>query len=280
MIKRSRIECKRVNVRYELYIDLYFGMNFIVDFMLLSLLKKFLLTDDSILRSFLGAFFGAFTACAMVCFPIFQGTVWGIFILYIGMNSGMLMIGLKIRTWKEYIRAFLFLYALSVIFGGVLSLFESYLESIFVFFVSCILGFFGADRIWDYFLALGKQQSIRYRIHLKYGEKTFDGIAFWDSGNLLMDPFSKKPVHIISENAANALGIKKEAYETFYKIPYQTVDHSRREMSVMQLDFMIISKGRERKMISQPMVGLSHRILAQGAFDVILNSKLVGGEEV
>lgn len=276
-IKNKGFKNERVDVHYELYIDIFFLLNLIEDYILLQLLKKYLLIRVTNLRVLMGAMTGAFSVCLLLVFP-FSKRIVVYFILHGFVNTGMLFVGLRIRSVKELIKGLIFLYFASLIMGGLLGIFAPYLDKIAVFIVVSVFGYYLSLIIWDCYLWLGRKQMYKYQVKLIHGEKDFCGTALVDTGNCLKDPLTQRPIHIVSRKVTEALGLQDERYAKNRKeILYQSLGNPNGSMQVIEVDFLVILNGKETKIYKNQEVGFGEYEFEQGDFDVILNPKIVGG---
>lgn len=264
-------------MHYELYIDLFFIVNLIEDYILLQLLKKYFLIRVTNRRVFLGAMTGALSVCLLFVFPASKKIVI-YFILHGFVNTGMLFVGLRIRSVKEMVKGLIFLYFASLIMGGLLEMFVPYLDKIVIFILVSVLGYFLSLKLWDYYLWLGRKQTYKYQVKLMHGERNFCGTALLDTGNCLKDPVTQQPIHIVNKKVTEALGLQDEKYAKNRKqISYRSLGNPNGMMQVIEVDLLVILKGKQTKIFANQEVGFGEYEFEQGEFDVILNPKIVGG---
>lgn len=113
-------------MHYELYIDLLFLENFMMDSLLLLVLNRVLKCKSNWQRIFLGGGLGS----GMMCLGIVVG-IPGVFqlIFFHGIvSSCMLITGLRIRTKAQFIKAYILLYLCAVFMGGMMTAFRPYLR--------------------------------------------------------------------------------------------------------------------------------------------------------
>ena len=119
-------------MHYELYIDLLFLENFMMDSLLLLVLNRVLKCKSNWQRIFLGGGLGS----GMMCLGIVVG-IPGVFqlIFFHGIvSSCMLITGLRIRTKAQFIKAYILLYLCAVFMGGMMTAFRPYLRHISLFY--------------------------------------------------------------------------------------------------------------------------------------------------
>ncbi|SHJ95203.1 sigma-E processing peptidase SpoIIGA [Anaerocolumna jejuensis DSM 15929] len=190
----------------EVYVDVIFIINFIMDFLLLITVKKILRYASSLLRLCLGAVTGAIGACLFAVTPEVNRLV-RFLLAYLLLSYLMIIITFGKRFWRERVKALVLLYISTFFLGGLLnSLYsytsfgfylmknQSYLYLLFIF-VSAL----AAMIIFIRFLRkLKRKGSEFYQTELIFNGKTVRAVGFMDTGNCLRDPYFGKPV-IVTE---------------------------------------------------------------------------------
>lgn len=99
--------------------------------------------------------------------------------------------------------------------------------------------------------------------------------ALFDTGNLLSDPVSGKPVSVVEETELTKKWL--ERYPQKYKIiPYQSVGRAHGIMEGIVVDELVIQKEREQVVKKGAVVALyKGRLSRDGAFQMILNHSLM-----
>lgn len=190
----------------EVYVDVIFIINFIMDFLLLITVKKILRYASSLLRLCLGAVTGAIGACLFAVTPEVNRLV-RFLLAYLLLSYLMIIVTFGKRFWRERVKALVLLYISTFFLGGLLnSLYsytsfgfylkknQSYLYLLFIF-VSAL----AALIIFIRFLRkLKRKESEFYQTELIFNGKTVRAVGFMDTGNCLRDPYFGKPV-IVTE---------------------------------------------------------------------------------
>ena len=101
----------------EIYIDVVFAANLLMDYLLLRLVGKFLRCRVSRRRCFAAAVFGALGSCLILCIPSENTPVLTV-ALHGFCALMMLRIGLKIQKGALLLKAFLMLYLTALLCGG------------------------------------------------------------------------------------------------------------------------------------------------------------------
>ena len=122
---------------YELYVDVFFMVNFTMDAILLILLKKLLACPAGYGRVFAGAATGAAMTC--IAIVIFRKTPVLRFVVFHGViNVVMMKAGLGIKWGRELFRGWVLLYIESFLLGGVFQFVQQYIRrGKYVLFTGC-----------------------------------------------------------------------------------------------------------------------------------------------
>ena len=181
----------------EIYIDVVFAANLLMDYLLLRLVGRFLRCRVSRRRCLAAAAFGALGSCLILWIPSENTPV--LTVVFHGFFAlGMLRIGLKIQKGALLLKAFLMLYLTAFLCGGFWEAVSGertltikvFLLCVFVVYTGSSAFLFAADSI-----RAGRRNI--YPVTLGYHGKVQSAYGFYDTGNLLEDPISGKPVSII-----------------------------------------------------------------------------------
>ena len=127
-------------MQYELYIDVFFLVNFMMDYILLMLLRKMLACTATHARVIAGAAAGAALTCVIIAAPIPWAFVK--LILFHGVvNAVMLKVGICVEWGRPFVKAFLFLYVGSFLLGGIIGFLHQYIRIGSLFFALALLGY-------------------------------------------------------------------------------------------------------------------------------------------
>lgn len=261
-------------MQYELYIDIFFLENFVMDYLILVTLKKTMKRSTAYTMICLGALVGAFLSGLVICVPIPMGVKR--VLLHTVVNSLMLIIGLKLRSWNEFVKGYLSLYIISFLFGGVFSFLREYFGEGYrvgsLFVTLTIISYFLVRKSIDILAGLVKIPKQYCEVTLYLNGKECCVRALVDSGNHLTDQITGKAVHIVSvsviEKLAGKTGIQKIRY-----VPYCTIQEERGILPVIKIDKMKIHMEKEWEVFS-PLIGISSQDqFAGGMFEMILHPK-------
>lgn len=252
---------------YELYIDVFFLVNFMMDAILLEIVRKVLKCPATHGRVFLGAAVGALGTCIVVLLPIPYAVIK--FIMFHGLvNIIMLKTGLRTKWDRNFWKALVLLYISGFLVGGILESLWPYTRTTGIFFGFAVLSYYGAMGIWNLLKYLARQEHYRCEVILCRGDRTCRVRAVIDTGNSLRDGQSGKPVSIIDQETADCLGEWRQTIGIRF-IPYHAIGTKEGVLPVFQLDKMEILREREI-CVEKPLVAVYEEISSDD-YGMILN---------
>lgn len=260
---------------YELYIDVLFLVNFLMDYILLLIARGILKCSATHANISLGALAGSLLTCVVVAWV--PGTFVR-FILFHGfINIAMIIIGLRIRGMRKCFKAFLTLYISGFLVGGIFeSIYQyvgAYIEVGGLFFALAIACYYIASGVFLLLTKMLRFGAYHCQVTLILGENQCKTQAIVDTGNHLTDELTGKAVSVIGRETAGKL-LKNNLPDKIRFIPYRTVGKTDGVMPVFVLDKMRI-EGKENEWIEHPLIGISDtRISASEDYDMIINPEV------
>lgn len=257
---------------YELYIDVFFLINFMMDYIMLSLTRRILKCPATHGRILAGAAVGALSTCLIMVIPGMNAFFK--FILF-HMVSNVLMIktGLKIGWNKTFLRAYVLLYISAFIIGGIMEHLHQYLRVGSLFFALAAAGYYLSLGVWNLITYLAERNVRRLRVRLLRDGKEYEAGALVDTGNRLRDPVTGKPVSIISAKTAVKLGISIPQ-EKFWYISYQSVGKADGVIPAVMLDSMWISR-KPPVVVEKPVVAICEEDITNDDYEMLMNPDLL-----
>ena len=256
---------------YELYLDVFFLENFLMDYILLLLVKKMLLCTATHRNICFGAFMGSFLTCLIVVLPIpYVFIKFMLFHMFV--NTCMIRAGLKIKTRTHFARALVLFYVGSFLLGGVLQAVRNYLRVGSLFFVIAVAVYCGVEKLWDILVTMQQITLYQCEVDLYFHESCMTVKGLIDTGNLLCDPISGEPVHVLNRKEAGQF-FEKEPVTKIRYIPYHSVGKNEGTLLAIPIDRMRV-RGNEEYWVKTPLIGISEEAVSfEGDYKMILNPK-------
>ena len=256
---------------YELYLDLFFLVNFLLDIMILSVSNKILKCHATWKNICLGAAIGASLTCILLVISVPAGFLK--FMISHGVISILMTkTGLRIQFHQGFMKAYITVYISAFLLGGVLSSMKQYIREGSTFLLFSLLGYLMLKGIWQFIISLGKYRNIRCDVLLVNKTNQIKVKALIDTGNRLYDSVSGKPVSIISKNTAKALW-QEIPMEGLRYIPYHTIEGKGGILPMLLLDKICLYQEKEL-WISEIYVAICEEEIGTGEYDMILNSSV------
>lgn len=261
-LKRGR------NVYYELYIDVLFIVNFLMDYILLLVAKKVLRISSPYGRICLGALLGAFLTCLVTAVGI-PFTFIKAILFYVLVPSAMLAVGVPIRSPDGFFRALITLYISGFLVGGIFEYLNQYVRVGSLFFALAMASYYLSCGVLKMLALLFHFGETHCLVTLHFNGGNCEAEAIVDTGNHLKDEASGKAVSIISSRLAEKL-FGKEMPEGIRYIPYRTIGKGKGVIPVVPIDWICIA-GKEEQRVEQPVIAISEDASFGNGYDVILN---------
>ena len=261
---------------YEIYIDVFLVQNVLMDMQLLILTLLLLKEKIVFLRLLAASLTGGAGAVAILVSGMGFGVAY--ILLVLALDAGMLLICIQqpIKrgiTLQRLAMGIIYLHGMVFAYGKLLEcadrLVGNRMAQIMVTAViAVIVSFMLACR------RLAESRRI-YEVTLVEGEENAVYKALFDTGNLLTDPVSGKPVSVVEETDLTKRWL--ERYPQKYKIiPYQSVGKAHGVLEGIVVDELVIQKEREQVVKKGAVVALyKGKLSKDGAFQMILNHSLM-----
>ena len=148
---------------YEVYIDVLFLINFMMDYLLLLIVRRVLKCTATHGNICVGSIFGAAAVCICMLLPV-RSTLIRFLLFHLSVNAAMIWIGLKIRTLREFLKAFVALYASAFLLGGVFTWLQPYVRAGSLFFGAAVGSYYLVIGIWKFLLYLQRMNKYQYTV--------------------------------------------------------------------------------------------------------------------
>lgn len=273
---------------YELYIDLFFFENFMMDSILLLFVRSVFGKKSFTIRTFTAGVIAAVFSCVVIVIRMPEAVKC--FCNYCIIPVVMIWLGVKISNIVQLFEGVLLLYFTAICLGGIMQLFRPYMGIVSVMYVSALMGCFILKMSWNLLTREGNLQKRCCQVVLYDETKKWDIRAMIDTGNMLQDPVGQKPVHIISKKMAEKIygtemveelleyslsneNEEKWMQKKLHYIPCQTIQGTHLLPVVTMEKMEIIQKSIIE--IQMPQIGIG--IMEETDYQMIVNAQSIGG---
>ncbi len=273
----------------RIYLDVYFAVNFALDYLILFLVKRLLCLPGRFLRMSAAAGAGAAWACLVLVLPGLGGWLGLIITWFLvggamvalafgigGENGGLRELGVRLAVF----------WMVGAGLGGLLGLWNSQdftngyffgmgpfpLKSLPALCLWVAGAYFGVSACLRLLQRQGRARHSLYQVKLCYKGATKTVNALWDTGNQLYEPYSHQPVHVITSEACRQFcgTVNRIIY-----IPFRTVGAEYGLMPGIRIDFMEVERdGRLLWRYERPWLAISKNPLSAACrYEMLLHGE-------
>ena len=259
--------------------------NFIINFFILKTCETFMKEKASL--KILNCIFGAIFALA---FPLFNLTVFGELLCKVLVGAIMVCISFSFKTIYRFLYIYFAFAMMTFVFGGVTSALMQLVgnTSVFVIITICGVAFACVNIFMRSYNKKKIIKNFRYCVRLFFNGKHIDETGYFDSGNILYDSITNKPIILITPSV-----FERVTGENYYEFVLKNKDPasklknchyvaastsmSQGKILVFELDkLQIIAKDNEIKEYDGVFVGLSFADFSKSFdSDLLLHSSLI-----
>ncbi|MFQ9515066.1 MAG: sigma-E processing peptidase SpoIIGA [Eubacterium sp.] len=272
----------------NIYIDVYFGLNFLMDFVVLLITRIVIKSNRSIFRVTMSAGFGALYAVMILVFQI--SAIASLLCTYIVVAELMTLLAFGRANLRNSIKNILILYFVTFVTSGIINAFyygtgfkKNIVElanadtfgNISISFILCIsvIMVTTAMAVAERIRAGIKRSDNIFQVQITAGSKKVSVVALRDTGNSLIEPMTKKPVSVIEEDSLKPLDMESLRYLV---IPYNSVGKSHGLMKGFIADRLEING----KIIENAVIGIHEGRLSQDKkYEMILHPSIIENKE-
>ncbi len=256
---------------YELYVDVLFLVNFLMDYILLLVVRKMLKCSATHGRVCIGAAIGALLTCLIVITPV--PYVIKFIFSYLFINTFMLVTGLKIKNMKILVKAVILLYIGTFLLGGIMGYVRQYVRAGSLLLLLAIAGYYVILGIWNFISRIRKVQETIYSVELHYNGRVCYLKGLLDTGNRLHDTLSGAPVSVIDRGIVKELLGDSLPHGIRY-IPYHSIGKAEGVMMLFQIERMCV-RSKEECWLEKPLIAVSEEQISKAnEYQMILNPNL------
>lgn len=256
---------------YELYVDVLFLVNFMMDYILLLLVRRMLKCTATHGRICIGAAIGAALTCFIVIVPV--SYVVKFLFSYLFINTFMLVTGLKIRKIKTLVKAVILLYIGTFLLGGILGYIRQYVRVGSLLLATAIAGYYVILGIWNFLSRMRKVQDTICRVKLHHNGRVCEINGLIDTGNQLKDTVSGQPVSVLDRETVKEL-LGDSIPEGLRYIPYHSIGKEQGVMALLRIERMCVHR-QEECWLEKPLIAISEEQISKtNEYQMILNPNL------
>ena len=276
---------------YELYIDLFFLENMIMDYLLLFTVKRLLRKKIRKRKILLAALAGAGFMCLLLVLPFPKRRVR----MILGNLTGSILM-LKISNLGdekvEWGKELFALYLATFCVGGIFQMIKNIFPA--SFFQLVVPGALLLEGIVHSFREIRQQTAQEYEVTLYWNGNEKQCKGFLDTGNCLKNPWNHQPVMVVYYEAVKCLfscqeqqqleqmfqfSAPKKITESFFYIPYHSIGKERGLLPCVILDEVIIKGYKRRFRIQKPSAALCRiPVSKKDSYEVILQPLFIENE--
>lgn len=274
---------------YEVYLDVLFVVNGIMDYFLLRLVNRLLHGSATPGRSLLGACIGAVGVCITVFCPC--GRIWNTLLVYVVMNTIMVRFGCDLKQIRMLIKGVLLLYIAGFLLGGAMQLLIRLTgtKGMRMFILSGTGSYLVLMALIKAYTRSERTEKQTYKIQLYANGKCKEGTAFLDTGNCLKDSASGRPVCVGQIQILDELleADTRKQLDDFWEgkigggdfgnlqphfLPFTSLGCARGLALCVTLDCLCLENDKIHKVIARPVIAFSRENSSfLGNYQMILN---------
>ena len=256
-------------MEYELYADVWFLTNFVMDCIALEiagrLMKQRIRFRSLVLAGIAGS------AGSLILFLLMRRYLWYQLLVHLIINPLMIWICFRCKRVREFLAEWVMTYLSMILLGGAM---EWSAANVGVrYFWICLFAasvfLWSAEKILAYFR---RQKDTIYDLLLITRQGKIPAKGFFDTGNLLVDPIVGKPVHIIKKEMLQ--GQVEQGQLLVRMIPFHSLGRDHGLLEAVTIEGMYIFREDQPLYLEKPILGLAKENLFQDdRCQVILNGK-------
>lgn len=279
---------------YIVYLDVFFMINFIMDYMIILITSRIAKVKKKRIRQLAGAGCGALYS-VIVIKPL-TNHLFKITLVNILIAAVMVLISFGFTSASVYIKNVFLLFVVSFTMSGIINylyystVIGKYVRNVLSgnsnkvvnarkFILVSVLAYILLSAIVRIIFSVRKDMELYYDVKITFRGKSVVVRGLYDTGNGLTEPVSGKMVHIAEYKILKPLleGDEK-AKENIYVIPFHSIGEEDGIMYGIRMDEMVVLVDDEPKFLYNPIIGIyTGNISKRGNYSVILNRKTFDG---
>lgn len=279
---------------YIVYLDVFFMINFIMDYMIILITSRIAKVKKKRIRQLAGAGCGALYS-VIVIKPL-TNHLFKITLVNILIAAVMVLISFGFTSASVYIKNVFLLFVVSFTMSGIINylyystVIGKYVRNVLSgnsnkvvntrkFILVSVLAYILLSAIVRIIFSVRKDMELYYDVKITFRGKSVVVRGLYDTGNGLTEPVSGKMVHIAEYKILKPLleGDEK-AKENIYVIPFHSIGEEDGIMYGIRMDEMVVLVDDEPKFLYNPIIGIyTGNVSKRGNYSVILNRETFDG---
>lgn len=279
---------------YIVYLDVFFMINFIMDYMIILITSRIAKVKKKRIRQLAGAGCGALYS-VIVIKPL-TNHLFKITLVNILIAAVMVLISFGFTSASVYIKSVFLLFVVSFTMSGIINylyystVIGKYVRNVLSgnsnkvvnarkFILVSVLAYILLSAIVRIIFSVRKDMELYYDVKITFRGKSVVVRGLYDTGNGLTEPVSGKMVHIAEYKILKPLleGDEK-AKENIYVIPFHSIGEEDGIMYGIRMDEMVVLVDDEPKFLYNPIIGIyTGNVSKRGNYSVILNRETFDG---
>jgi sigma-E processing peptidase SpoIIGA len=254
---------------YEVYLDIFIIDNMMTNLFVLIAVKLLEGGRLKVLRLIAASILGAVISTLMLYYRLSYGLLYILLVIFSDLSKLYILEIYKSRAVTGLIYLNLITLAYSKLNDCIIRLIGRKLSLIVsAMLVIAIVVFTIINK------KISKKRTV-YKVILRNNDNTYEAKALYDTGNLLTEPITGKPVSIIETNPfiRNWIDNTPEKYKA---IPYKSVGNDTGILEGMEIEQLIIHYDNTKAVKDNPIIAIyDGKLSKNNSFNMILNHSLI-----
>lgn len=198
-------------------------------------------------------------------------------LLHFVLNTAMTRLAFGWKNRRVFLENWFLIYLTVLFLGGIMEWEASLGIPSSFFWGKAIVAAIILTGVTIYFIPKKNFMEQIFKVNVIHHGRTWELNGYWDSGNLLQDPYNGKPVNILQAKLAEQIFSETSDYKRL--IPYCSLGNTNGLLSVYNAEKMYIYQGKERIKVEPAVFGIAEAgLLENKEYDVILQASMLEKE--
>lgn len=257
-----------VSAIYEVYVDVYFIENVLLDMLVLWSAALLLGTKPVLWRLLLSAVLGGAGAVLILWIGSGYGAVYILSVLALDTLMCLLMFSNRRQVPVQV----MYFHGLSFAYAKIAGCMAALGITRFVGVAAALLLAAAAAFLYGFKKKIGGKRL--YTVRIVEGGRALDFKALFDTGNSLSDPYTGKPVSIVEESEDIRCWLRNKP-QKYRIIPFRSIGRDNGILEGTEVDELIICRDDGQRVERDAVIALYRgKLSGDGAFQMILNRNI------